>query len=204
MIQALENLPERERRHAMECMTFYEKEWQRIAGLADGPSTAYSIHGALDERMRHMLATSPHGQDVKCSKGCAACCHLHVDITAKEAELLAMCVQQAQEVSIDRQRLDRQADSDWDALPITDRRCVFLGEDRACTVYEHRPGSCRKYFVVTDPEYCDSELHPGHDVGILFDMEGELMHAAALKTHGMGSMASMLREALKKKEQPQP
>lgn len=201
LIQALESMSARDQRHVMQCMQHYEKEWRRIARAADAPSVAHSVHCVLDERMQHLLATSPHAKDVKCGRGCASCCHLNVDITAQEAELLALCVREAEGVSIDMQRLHRQADTPWDELPPADQRCVFLGADNACTVYEHRPGSCRKYFVVTDPQFCDTAQHPGHEVGILFDMEGELIHAAALKTHGAGSLASMLRDALKKEEE---
>jgi Fe-S-cluster containining protein len=202
LIAALERMSPREQKWAMAAMQHYTKEWKRIAKNNNGPSVAFSVNCAIDERVKQMLATSPHAKDVKCAKGCAACCHLNVDITTQEAQLLAHWMGE-QGIEIDAQRLERQAattPATWSTLAPEDRPCVFLGEDRACKVYEHRPGACRKYVVVTDPEFCDNQLHPNHDVGILFDVEAELMHAAATKAHGIGSMAVMLSKALETKE----
>lgn len=202
LVAALERMNPREQKFAKQCMDHYTREWKRMAQdhRNNGPSVAHSVHCAVDERIEEMLTTSPHAKDVKCAKGCAACCQLNVDITAKEAQLLAHWMGE-QGIEIDEQKLERQAAASpatWNQLAIEDRRCVFLGEDRACKVYEHRPGACRKYLVATDPEFCDSVRHPNHEVGILFDMEAELMQAAALKAHGVGSLATMLSKALKK------
>lgn len=35
------------------------------------------------------------------------------------------------------------------------RPCAFLGDDGGCDIYEHRPISCRMYFSLTDPAWCD-------------------------------------------------
>ena len=199
LIAALERMTPREQKYAKGGMDHYTREWRRIAKENNGPSVAFSVHCAVDERVKEMLATSPHAKDVKCGKGCGACCQLNVDITKHEAQLLAEWTHELG-IEIDLQKLERQAATTpdtWNTLAIEDRRCLFLDDNSACTVYEHRPGVCRKYFVVTDPELCDSERHPNHDVGILFDLEAELMQAAAMKAHGVGTLAVMLREALK-------
>lgn len=201
LLSALENMSPPQQKFAYQCMEHYKREWKRVSYKTNGPSVAYSVHCAIDERTKEMLATSPHAKDVKCGKGCAGCCQLNVDITKKEAQLLAHWMDE-QGIEIDLQKLERQAatvPATWNELSIEDRRCVFLGEDNACKVYEHRPGVCRKYFVVTDPEFCDSVRHPDHEVGILFDLEAELMQAAAFKAHGVGGLATMLSDALKTK-----
>jgi len=193
---AIEAMSPRQQAVAHACLEHYAGEWQRIR-FTYGPSVAYTMHGMLDERIAHLLTTAPRAKDVQCRKGCAACCHLNVDITPQEAELLVAWMRE-QGIEIDRQRLERQAEktgATWNDLSHEDQRCVFLGEDRNCTVYEHRPGACRKYLVVTPPKFCDSQKYPGHDVGILFDIEAELMHAAAQKTYGMAGLAAQLIEA---------
>ena len=42
-----------------------------------------------------------------------------------------------------------------------ENRCVFLGEDGNCRVYEDRPASCRKLLVVSAPTECGQ---PGGEV----------------------------------------
>ncbi len=94
---------------------------------------------------------------VTCHKGCSACCHLEVEITADDAAVLAQAVNNG--VHIDRMQLAERAkrvkhDALW-ARPINpDNRCLFLGADGACRVYESRPAACRKLSVVSDPELC--------------------------------------------------
>jgi Fe-S-cluster containining protein len=35
--------------------------------------------------------------------------------------------------------------------------CTFLGDDGACTIYEHRPIKCRTHFTLADdPALCDT------------------------------------------------
>lgn len=43
-------------------------------------------------------------------------------------------------------------------LPYRDGRCVFLGEDDRCTIYEDRPVNCRRF-------QCVDAFHPGGRVG---------------------------------------
>ncbi|HKX40906.1 MAG TPA: YkgJ family cysteine cluster protein [Burkholderiaceae bacterium] len=141
-----------------------------------------------------MRETSKHGPDIKCKRGCAACCHLSVDVSPQEAILLRV-IAKDQGIPIDEARLDRQASKSfdtWHELPVEDRRCVFLGEDNACRVYEHRPGACRKYTVKSDPERCDMDKYPGGEVAIVFDVEAEIIQSAAMTVFGARSMAEQL------------
>lgn len=182
-----------QREVALDCFEHYRGECQRIAG--DDPlRVAFTVHEMIDEHMRHMIATSKHGPHITCRKGCGACCHLNVDVFPQEAVLLRAVAREAG-VDIDEARLARQLDHQgdkWHELPIEDRRCVFLGENRACRVYEHRPGSCRKYAVKSDPDRCDMVKYPGGQVAIVFSAEAEIIHSAAMTVYGSGSMAAML------------
>jgi Fe-S-cluster containining protein len=194
---AVQGMDERNRAVALDCFEHYRREWARIGSEA-AENIAHTVHVLVDVRMQHMLATSPHGPEVKCRKGCAACCHLSVDISTPEAMLL-WAVAKEDGIRVDEARLARQAQKEsvdaWRDLPVEDKRCVFLGDDNTCKVYEHRPAACRKYLVKTDPDLCDMQKHPGGKVGIVFDAEAELIVSAALTVYGAGPMASMLLKA---------
>jgi len=197
--EATAQMQDDERRVALECFKHYRKEWVRIEHEAIPESVAFSIHNAVDDSMRRMLATSEHAPNVQCRKGCAACCHVHVDVFPQEAQLLLMLAHD-DGIEIDYARLARQATKNadtWRELSIEDQRCVFLGEDRACRVYEHRPGNCRKYLVVTEPDLCDMNKHPGGKVGKLFSLEAEIQHSAAMTVYGADNLAKLLLEGIK-------
>lgn len=124
---------------------------QQLAPLAPGPARARAVHALLEPELAKVTV------DTKCRKGCSACCHLEVEITKDEGELLAEVVMAGHR--IDEARLQLQAarerrSAEWAQMVHLPNRCVFLGEDGACTVYAHRPGSCRKHLVVTHPVEC--------------------------------------------------
>ncbi len=200
--QALAEMPDDGRALARECFQHWAGEFERLGKDGAEPARiAVTAHWIVDARMKDLLATTENGRAVKCAKGCAACCHLHVGISPLEAELLCQ-VAEAEGIEIDLARLARQAPKDdetWHELAPEDRACVFLGPDRTCRVYEHRPGACRKYTVRSDPDLCDMSKHPGGRVAIVFSMEAEIVHSAAMTVQGFGNMATMLLTATKDK-----
>lgn len=137
-----------------------------------------------------------------CSKGCSACCHLEVQVTSDEAQILAEVVSQGI-VDIDFERLKslsqrEKHDKLWARGVHPENRCLFLGEDGACKIYEYRPSACRKYSVTSDPEECervDGNIMPRH----IPQAEIVLSVAINLKDLNYGLMAKMLLEALNKK-----
>lgn len=186
------------RKVALACFEHWRNECQ-IISRAEPERVAFTLHDVIDERMQHMLETSKHGADVQCRKGCAACCHLHVEIFPQEAVLLRMAADESG-IEIDEARLARQAAKDkttWVDLPPEDQSCVFLDEDKACRVYEHRPGACRKYTVKSDPKFCDMTKYPGGKVGVVLSIEAEIVHSAAMTVYGVGGMARMLIDTRK-------
>lgn len=198
-------LSDDQRALARDCFEHHRSEAKRIAG--ESPlRIAYTIHELVDARVATMRRTSVHGKEVQCRKGCAHCCHLNVGIFPHEAALLLALAQEAGN-EIDEARLQRQAakdDDTWHELAPEDRRCVFLAEDRTCRVYEHRPNACRKYLVKTDPALCDMQKYPGGQVGIVFDIEAEIIHSAAMTVYGAGNMATMLLKASQGENKCQP
>lgn len=190
-----------QRREIRAMLEHYTAEFQRIEreGEANPESIAFSVHALVDEQIAHLMATDPNAPKVTCRRGCGACCHLHVSIDRHEAALLVTHAITSG-IEIDRAKLARQAGHKlrtWAELSDDDRRCVFLGDDDACRVYEHRPNACRKYQVITDPELCDTQKHPGQEVGMLVSGAAEVISSAALIAFAdAGSMADMLTEAM--------
>ena len=202
--RALGVMPLKKRMEALDCFDFYCKQLGRIDQQAGPLDVAYTIHLKIDEHMGAMLATSRHAKDVKCQQGCATCCHVYIGIFPHEARLLREAAAEAG-VEIDEARLARQAEkteATWLELSPEDRRCVFLGDDHTCQVYEHRPNACRKYLVKSEPELCDADKHRGGEVSVVYSLEAEIVHSAAMTVFSRGpdSMAAVLL-AVKEEDQ---
>ncbi len=121
----------------------------------------------LDEWFKHGVADA--GPDVVlCRRGCSVCCNGPFDISPADAEMVANAVQAlpAETRSVVQLRaLDQVTQyeefvggawgSPWDPGAIGDRHfdelcealanvpCPALGADGACTIYDHRPATCR-------------------------------------------------------------
>ena len=89
-----------------------------------GPARAREAHRLIEREMREI-----RGVQMTCSRGCAACCHLEVEVTSDEGTLLAEVVKGG--MVIDRDRVQEQA-------ALLDRAAV--GEfDAAARVSAARP-----------------------------------------------------------------
>lgn len=97
---------------------------------------------------------------VSCGKGCSACCHMEVEVTSYEAEVLKQLVLDG--LSIDRARLTRQSqrqlqDPEWrEGMKNETNKCVFLDHEGSCRIYEHRPVMCRRHSVTSPAVNCES------------------------------------------------
>jgi len=138
------------------------------------------------------------GLPVTCGRGCSGCCHYEVEITSDEAEILKSVVQQG--FPLDRDRLEEQAARarqavEWSRFWSPQNRCVFLGEDGACQVYEKRPAICRKHLVTTLPSACTTA---GAAVAPVQVLMAEILLSAAISIEGVrfASLSKMLRGAL--------
>lgn len=111
------------------------------------------LYAAVD----HIIKQTPPDtmKQVKCTKGCAHCCKIPVDVSLSEAEyILNFCKQN--NIPIDVEYLKHKAQLiKEDHMFSKYRNCMFLAEDESCKIYEARPISCRKYLVMTDPIFCD-------------------------------------------------
>lgn len=165
-----------------------------LSQCAPGIARARRLYRLIDAEIAKAadIATS-------CGKGCAACCHFEVEITADEAEVLADLIRTSR-VTIDRARLselarrDRQ-DKAWMKGVVPQNRCVFLGDTNACRIYEDRPASCRRLSVTSPARECaDPE---GQPIPLVVPL-AEVVLSAALNTvnNSFGAMAKMLDRRL--------
>lgn len=162
---------------------------------------AYNAHRVVDEGMEFEKKKSPElFKDVSCKAGCTHCCHLSVSTNEEEAVLLlADCFER--NISIDWSRIEKQAsigDNDIEyltKLTKDENRCEFLGEDKLCKVYEHRPNSCRKYLVKNDPADCNTDTRKGTIVLALKGVELAASGLMDIDHSKVGTLPQMLLRA---------
>lgn len=174
------------------------RRWQVLVKETPGAGRAGMVHGVIDSDLKEFSIDSH-----SCRKGCAHCCHLEVTITQDEAVMLAAKVNSGVEVDLDRLRQQASipalmdgGDSAWSGLPAQDRRCVFLGVDNLCRIYEARPAACRKYLVNTPPKDCED---PKGNSAVLSNLSTEIEVSAAYNLGPIGSLPKLLLEALEGK-----
>ncbi len=171
----------------------FDKYSAKLLSVPAGVERAVILH-LLIEREMAAAAQIP----VSCGKGCCTCCHYEVEITSDEAAVLRDLVRAG--VAVDALRLDLQASRErkspaWNTAVNPDNRCVFLGDDGACRIYEHRPSICRKHLVTSPAKACAPPSPVVLPVQILL---AEIVLSAALSLEGTasGSLPRMLRAAL--------
>ncbi len=133
---------------------------KKLKKIRDAKRRARAAHQMVDEKMDAVLSDPVVQKHLSCKKGCAFCCHTQVSVTMDEAHLLAHKIVQGHE--IDLYRLENQAKyahqaSEWFKLSHSQRKCVFLGEDNSCIIYEDRPSVCRTNSAISEPQYCSTE-----------------------------------------------
>ncbi|MBR0936550.1 YkgJ family cysteine cluster protein [Bradyrhizobium jicamae] len=120
---------------------------ERADGIANAARDATAIADAAAAGFRRDIPNQP---TLACASGCAACCHLYVQVppgtAAVMAEHIAAHFTPAERASL-RERLEAAAAA---AHAVPDparlrRPCPLLGSDNRCTVYEVRPLSCRAF-----------------------------------------------------------
>ena len=158
--------------------------------------------GADRGRVLHQLMDREMGavgnMPLACGKGCAGCCHYEVEITSDDAAVLKAVVKAGR--GVDHERLAVQAarerqSPEWRKFWSADNRCVFLGDDGACGIYEDRPSVCRKHVVTTPAAACTTEGAAVAPVQVLL---AEILLSAALSIEGteFGSLSKMLLKSL--------
>ncbi len=168
-----------------------------LEALPPGPDRAKAVHRLINQQTEGLQAIP-----ITCAKGCSGCCHLEVEITQDEGELLAQTVLDGHR--IDRDRLRKQASrvrnsAEWNSLVAPENRCVFLAADDACSVYESRPSICRKHLVISPPSECTASNGAPHPVSIPL-AELVISTAIGLQDNPYASLSKSVEAALAKFE----
>lgn len=109
-----------------------------------------------------------------CKKGCGHCCSLYLECTAIEAEAIRRHIvkERKEELDILFNRINEMRENlktvkNSHELNFDERKelylnyllkresCVFLNEEKACSIYNVRPLSCRKFIVFNSSEKCN-------------------------------------------------
>jgi Fe-S-cluster containining protein len=99
---------------------------------------------------------------VSCSKGCHFCCRQNVHVYKSEAAVIAEYCRE-HDIEIPKAYLKEQMKYGWRELAQTEVGwCTFL-KNGNCSIYSVRPISCRNYFVVSNPKFCDIVTYPSKD-----------------------------------------
>lgn len=171
----------------------FVKYYAKLAEFSPGAARARAVHQLIDREMK-----AADGLPLTCGKGCSGCCSYEVEVTSDDAALLAEVVRSG--VAIDRARLAVQAarerkSPEWRQFGRPENRCVFLGADHACGIYEARPSICRKHIVTSPASACVTEGAPVAPVQVLL---AEIVLSAALSQPGVefSSLSKLLTAAL--------
>lgn len=144
----------------------FEKQYEHSMAVCKSAGHAPS-HAAADQFIKDVVRTS--SEPISCRAGCAFCCHQPVFASFNEFETLKNHLLDTGR-KIERDRVQAQYDDINDGayqkLEVAKRKCVFLGEDNCCTIYEVRPLNCRRLNVYSDPKSC----YPGAPGPILYDV----------------------------------
>jgi Fe-S-cluster containining protein len=168
------------------------KEMRRVPA----PIRAEAYHEVLDKYLSDTFAKPKPEMVPTCKRGCSHCCYQNVDVIWDEASLLL----ESHSDKIDWTRFEAQLNAeDHRKLPHEMKACIFL-KDGQCSVYADRPNSCRKYFVISEPEKCDSQKYPGGEVGTVYSYRSELFASALMTLQDSGSMTKMITKVLEKKK----
>lgn len=178
-----------------QAIDFYIDQYESyIRDGANSQSIAYSFHKFVDSTYSDLKGESKKSFDVKsCKKGCNFCCSNPVVITNDESNLIWTYINSSNTV-IDIVKITNQigrGENKWFSLSKEDRKCVFLGADGLCSIYEYRPLACRKYHVISDAADCELMESPG-PVQILINNKAEIVSSAAMTAVGSGFMADLL------------
>lgn len=140
---ALQTAFERERKDAS----------RATADDAQARAQTVRMFGRLAELQAEVIAEQR--VDVACERGCSYCCHLRVEIRPHEAFVLARHIQSRFSAEQRVQVLARLEETLRRIAPLSPAQHIRAGipcallDGGACSAYEGRPATCRKYYSVS-------------------------------------------------------
>lgn len=155
-----------------------------------GIPRARKLHQLVDQEIEQ-------AQNLKasCQKGCSACCHVEVEITSYETEILAQLIIQGHDV--DQLRWSEQCarsvgDPVWKkGSHNLQNKCLFLNQSGECSIYYDRPVMCRRHSVTSPAKLCQTLDAP---ISLRYFPRVDLLISAANEDEGLeiGPLAKML------------
>lgn len=162
------------------------------------------FHQIINENIDSIFEDTTVTRSVSCKIGCSGCCHTPVSVSNEEAQLLAHRVKSGVEISLknlERQAILGNSSAAYYSLSFENRKCVFLSEKGACSVYEDRPAVCRTNFVVGNPKQCDTSDGKEKPVRLLNTTKADMAIIAGFKTAtSSGLLPSMLYRELNRSQ----
>jgi Fe-S-cluster containining protein len=161
------------------------------AGRQSRALAAKTAHDTIEK----IILTAPEEdkKDIRCKAGCTACCFVDASITSEEATLIVEYCHK-NNIAIDWDYLIKQVArgrKDFSELS----KCVFLEND-LCGIYEVRPSTCRKHFVLSDPALCDSSKNKDIPLDTYFNLQSEMVTSALMNLSTTGPIEKMLLDEL--------
>jgi Fe-S-cluster containining protein len=136
---------------------------------------------------------------VRCTKGCSHCCNIMVHSTQLEVDVIFDYMKE-KKIKVSQKRLEEQTKLTVPTYFLSEhRRCVFLDDQGLCKVYPVRPMACRNYFVVTEPDLCDTTKYPHGETASIMNYETFAMHNGIADHYPLANFALLLLTTLKKK-----
>lgn len=171
----------------------FDKFTARLLRATPGAERGEVLHLLTEQTMAPAAQTK-----VTCCKGCCGCCHYEIEITQDEAAVLAGVLREGFVVDMDRLRVQAARERkgpEWREVLRPDNRCVFLGADGACRIYEYRPSACRRHLVTSPAEACVDLSQPVAPIEFLMT---EILLSSALSIEGtrFASISKMLLSAI--------
>lgn len=177
---------------------------KRLKKISSPSRRARYVHKEINQQLDTLFKDPVVKKHIACHKGCSACCHTQVSITDDEAILLAKLVESG--VSIDMEKLKTQSAASensavWYQIPYEKRGCVFLDENRECSIYDDRPAVCRTNHVVGNPQDCSTKSGEVNRVQLLNTFDADMVTVAGFAScKENGALPSLLYKHLKEDE----
>jgi len=182
--------------------TFFYKVLRNLQGIKNPITKTRKFHQIINENIDSIFEDTTVTRSVSCKIGCSGCCHTPVSVTNEEAQLLAHRVNNGLEIStknLERQALLGNSSASYYSLSFQNRKCVFLSEEGACTVYEDRPAVCRTNFVVGNAKQCDTSDGKEKPVRLLTTTKADIAIIAGYRAaSSSGLLPFMLYKELNK------
>lgn len=160
-------------------------------------------HREVERHLNKLFENPIISHLVVCKQGCSFCCHTQVSITQDEALLYAKKIID-NEVEVDLKKLFQQARAGndagkWYKIPYEERRCVFLGDENQCVIYNDRPLVCRSNNVLSNPENCKTEDGKEKPIRLLKTIKADMAIIASFSLSSVnGALPFMLWKMLEK------